>query len=64
MTAKQKALALVAGGLAEDVADAAGQLLDMGEISEGTAEKLMAQAARQATAAYAVEFGEKYGVAL
>lgn len=40
MTAKQKALALVDGGLADDLADAAEQLLDMGEITQAQADRL------------------------
>ncbi len=40
MTALQKAKALVAGGLADDLADAAGQLLDMGEIAQTQADKI------------------------
>lgn len=41
MTALQKARALVDGGLADDLADAAEQLLDMGEISQAAADKLI-----------------------
>ena len=40
MTAREKARALVEAGLAEDMADAAAQLEDMGEIDETEAEEL------------------------
>lgn len=46
MTALQKAKALVAGGLADDLAEAAGQLLDMGEIAQTQADRILLLAAR------------------
>lgn len=61
MTGKQKAQALVDGGLADDLSDAVSQLLDMGEISWDAADRILAQALRQEARDYAVKFGETYG---